>query len=406
MDSNQFYKENSPTTDPASIPKPINLSPFRAQSSPPSQGQSFSAQKKQKRWAGMLFKILILIIELGVIGGGVALAMRAWDPAWSPFRPNPEKVILKAWDQLKTIKSQNFNSEFLLSSEKISYSPSSSGSFKLDMKSNGGVDYSNPDKRLASVKGSINASAKDNTGNQYDFSITGETRLISKEFFLKLDEINLGNLNIFLMMFGLDTSKIKGQWIRFTAQDAVNNAGQYSGVSSQQQAKAQENLKELLDKVVKVLLNKKTYDISQFPDNRGAEGKEYHYAVSLNQKKVIEASPEIFNLIKDYYAKSFPGQQFPKDNTLEKFQKDINDYFDKVGPTSVDLFIGKKDNFFHKIQFVKSINTSKFDSSYAGTVQINFKIEQSGINKPIEVSAPAEYKNFEDLFPLVKTTIE
>lgn len=357
----------------------------------------------KKGGLSFLVKILIavvVIIFIAIIAGGAVLATRIWDPVWNPMRPKPEVVILKAWNQLKEIKSQNFDAGLVMGGKNVKYEDQSVD-FNVDLKVAGGVDISDKNNMLSSITSSVGAWANDGD-NQYNFAIAGETRQISKVLYIKINQLDLGNFNMFLMMMGIDTSKIKNQWIKYDLNDAIKDANLYAGVPTEQQTEEQKNLKDVLDQIAKILLDKKVYDINQFSDNRGAEGKEYHYIVSLNREKFMAASPEIFDVLEKYSEKS--GQKPTEEYTLEKFQKGLNDIFDKLGPLSMDLFIGKQDNFFHKIQLAKTLDVSKFDNQYSGTVQIDYKIEQSSINKPVEVSAPAEYKTFEELFPPVTAT--
>ncbi len=348
--------------------------------------------RKRGRLAGLLVSIIIILVLFSAIGAGLALYSHFWDPLWNPFRPSPESVILKAWNNLNSIKSENFNSEFSLIN--------SNGSFKVNAKANGGVDNSDVNNKLALIQGSLTANVKDSAGSQHNLSLAGEIRLLSKTLYFKLDDVNLGGLEGLLLMFGLDLNDFKGQWIKI---DTEKTLEQYSNTIPVQQAELEKNYQEALNKIVKILLDKKVYDINQFPDNQGSEEKEYHYSVSLNRKKLIDASPEIFNVLKDYFSKSTAGQLFQPDFTLENFQKSINDMLDKIGDMSADLFIGEKDNFFHKIQVSEKLDISKFNAADSGVVEFNYKIEQSGINKPVQVLAPTDYKNLEDIIgPLVK----
>jgi len=344
--------------------------------------------------------VIVSVLALILLSGGIVLAAKIWDPPWNPFRPSPESVIQKAWNNLKSVKSETFNAEVSLKSDKIEAN-GSGGSLDLSFKANGGVDYSDPENSLSDVQGSVRVSLTDitNPTTDYKFSLAGESRLIKKDFYLKLDEIDLGGLEGFLMMFfGVDTSKIKGQWIRFQA-DAIaqQEMPQYSAMTSEEKKNAEKEAQDTIDKIVKVLLDKKVYDIDQLEDNQGLEGKEYHYYISLNQKKIIEASPELFNILKEYYSNLNPGVELPPDFTLEEFQKGINKMFDMVGKVGIDLFIGKNDGYFRKFQIIKDFDLSKFDEAYKGNISLIYKIEQTGINKPVQVVAPEQYKDFQDI---------
>jgi hypothetical protein len=344
----------------------------------------------------VLLKVLVIFIELSVIGGAVALITRIWDPSWNPMRPTPESTILKSWENLKIIESQNFNSELSISGKNIKTAGSSSGDFDASLKVSGGADFSDKNNILSVITFSADLGATDGK-DRYDIAVAAETREISKDFYLKINQLNLGGLEEFLMMFGLDASKLENQWIKFNLKDGTDIAEHYVGLQAEEGTESQKYYEEMAGEILKVLLNKKVYDINEFSDNQGAEGKEYHYAVSLSREKFVAALPDVYNILKKYSTK-VGIENYEQEYSLQTLQEEVNSFFDKVGVLSVNLFIGKEDGFFHKIQFYKSFDLSKADSQSTGLVQIDYKIEQSGINKPIEVAPPSEYKTFEEIF--------
>lgn len=336
-------------------------------------------------------KILILAVEAVAIAGGVALATKFWDPAWSPFRPKPEKVILQAWNNLKNIKSHNFDVEFMASGDSVQ-SEGQSGSFAFDIKGSGGLDFSDKNKILLDATASLTALASDKAGNTYNLGIAGQAKAISKDLYLKLDKLDLGNLGAFFMMFGFDASKIKGQWFKFNLDQSADSISSYTGAPIQQDEGDLEKAKQAINKMTKIMLDKKVYDIVQMPDSQGKNGPEYHYVASLNRKRLLEASPEIYNILKE-----IDGNGQEEDYTLEKFQKSLNDFMDKAGGIKTEMFIGKKDNFFHKTQSINEFDLSKFNSQSSGKIKVEFRAEQAEINKPVQVIPPENYKTVEQL---------
>jgi hypothetical protein len=236
---------------------------------------------------------------------------------------------------------------------------------------------------------------------KYDFYISGEERLIKNDLYFKLTEIDVGELENILIMFGVaGIEEIKDKWIGV-------KTDKQKEIASEQEINAQQDLKEATDKIVKILLDKKVYDITQLKDNSGIEGKEYHYRISLNREKMINASPEIYNILKVYFDKYNPLQgevSLQDEVSLEYFQEFINNILDKAGDISMDLFIGKKDNFFRKVLFEKNLDISKISDQYneGSVIKISCKIENANINNPIYVSAPEEYENLEDILSSFK----
>ena|SRR3989344_5647975 len=364
--------------------------------------QSNAAQTRQGRRFNL--KILLIVIFLVVIlsltgGAGFYFRNQILDYATSLFfKPSPESVIRKAWENLNTIKSQNFEGQLLITGKNIADN-NQSYNFNFNFSVSGGVDTFDKTNVLSNIKGSLLAVISSEIGNQYNFSIDAEEKSVGKDFYLKIDKLDLGNLNMFLLMAGIDTSEIKGKWFKFTREEGIETATEYAKVSSSQIEKEQieKDFKEMLDKVVKILLDKKVYDINQLADNKGSEGKEYHYYVSLNQEKLIAASPEIFDEINALRDKFYPEEKNSPEYTLEDFQKDINEFFDKFGTLATDLYIGKKDGFLHKIEFNKEYDVSKIsDGQSSGTLGVSYKLSQTDINKPLQISAPDDYIDLKD----------
>jgi len=401
-----FESANTPTTpfkpQQQFQPQPQPQQP-QVQLNPQSPVQPKPTVMTYRKRMPLAFKLFIVFMILAIVGGGgFYYAYRVFNFPWNLFRPAPESVIAKAWNNIKTINSQNFDFELLLSGKTIEDNKQTSA-FDVTIKSSGGIDI---DKNLSLIKASVKASiSDDNLPGEYKLSLSGETRSIKNDLYFEFNEIDLGGLEAFLMMFiGVDVKEFKNRWIRVQVAELFKEQlkeqlKQQIEEGKKEQTAMEKDAKELMNKIVNILLDKKVYDIEQLPDNQGTDGKEYHYYISLNREKLISVSPEIFNLSKEYEDKYNSNLPDSEDYTLENFQKDINEMFDKVGVMAVDVFIGKDDGFFHKIQFVKDLDISKFneDSNLKGNVRINWRIEQTGINKPVQVSAPEKYEDIKDV---------
>ncbi|MDP2741265.1 MAG: hypothetical protein Q8O66_01075 [bacterium] len=390
-------------TQPESQSQPESEPDFQSQyQTQPQPIQENISVKKRGRPLLLLFIVLIILAIAGVVGFFFKDKIINQISNFSSifFSPSPESVILKAWNNLSVIKSESFNSDFSLSGKNIKAN-GGGGNFDVNLKFSGGVDNSDVVKKLANIQVSLIVSATninnlETESETYNLSVSSEARLIQKDIYLKLNDINLGGLENFIMMFGgPDPSEIKEKWIRFQMDSlAQEEIAQKIKAVSGQQINADQDYKDAMNKIVKILLDKKVYNISRLQDNQLSVGKEYHYYISLNREKIIEVSPEIFSVLQDYYTKINPVDPLLPEFNLESFQKIINDFFNKVGETGADLFIGKKDNFFHKIKFTKDLDVSKFGDKYSGIIKINYEIDHADINKPIQVSVPEKYVDF------------
>lgn len=371
------------------------------------QINNFKTPKEHRSIIRPLIGFLVIML---FFAGAYIVAGQYINLPFNLFGPSPEQVIMKAWENLKNVKSQTFSTEFSASSKDLQTGTKTGGvkaSFDIKVKASGGFDSVN---KLGDVQASLSALATDQDSNKFEISLAGDAKLIQKDLYLQLKEINLGQFAMFLALFGApDPSEFKGQWIRVPLDEASQQdlSQQFQTISGQQTA-VDKDLQDAITKITKIILvDKKVYDIKKLADNKSAEGQEYHYFVSLNQKKFLDAAPDIFKVLQDLYAKTNPGQTPPADMTLVEFQKGINDFFNKFGIFSTDLYIGKSDNFFHKFQFKKDLDMSKIGNAgdYTGIVTISYTMEQGAINKEIKVTPPENSKTFEELFaPYIKNS--
>lgn len=331
--------------------------------SQPEIGQTKPQQQTQpahqfKPARSPILKLIIILIILVLAAAGVTawlLASQVFDPNWNPFAPKPETVLLKAWENLGSVKSESFYMELSAASKNLEAN-GISGKFDIGLRASGSVD--NPNK-LADITMSAEASFANDV-----FSLTGEIRSAQNNLYIKLDELNLAGLEDFLLLYGIDIAKIQGQWVRI--EGSVLTAQVSQGLSQQPD----------LDSLFKLLLKNKAFDIKRLPDNKGSNGKEYRYYISLSHAKLIEAF---------------------RATLIDSFL--INSFFNKVGNISATVLIGKKDNFFHEIQFVKDFDLNKLNAEYVGDLRVNYKVNQTGINKPVQISIPVDYIDFSNIAP-------
>ncbi len=92
---------------------PNNLSqdniPSQASSTPP---------LPEKRKSTSVLKILVVVIVLLLVGVGAfgaVLYTRVYDPAWSPFRPNPEQVLMQMMQNMQNVKTVSSQTKMSLS---------------------------------------------------------------------------------------------------------------------------------------------------------------------------------------------------------------------------------------------------------------------------------------------------
>ncbi|HQK63619.1 MAG TPA: hypothetical protein PLF16_00545 [Candidatus Staskawiczbacteria bacterium] len=359
---------------------------------PQFQSRQDLQQNYEKPKSHFLLIFLFTIILLAAIAGGAVFALNYFDPEWNPLRPSPEQVILQAWENQKAITSQKFDLNLSIDGSQIE---DYMKDVTINLSAQGGGDWSDRENLKHQITGSLSAYATDEAGRQYKIMLAAESRYLDKQLFVKLGPLNLGGLEQLLMMFGLDVSKLEDQWIRFRMEEAAKDVGQMYGVPLAEQTENEKYYREAVEKIVRLLLDKKVYDISQLPDIAGDEGIEYHYGISLNKEKLIAALPEIYDILAEYRDKISSLENAPeKQDFIDESTKGVTELFDKYGPFEFEISIGKKDRFFRSIQINKTLDGTQ---DKLGILKIDFSHRNSAINQPLDVQVPTNYVDFETL---------
>ncbi|MFH1671609.1 MAG: hypothetical protein ABH889_02450 [Candidatus Portnoybacteria bacterium] len=96
-----------------------------------------------------------------------------------------------------------------------------------------------------------------------------------------------------------------------------------------------------------------------------------------------------------------PKAEVP-DDVIEKIVKeetlkDLNDFLEKVGDITAEVWIGKQDNLLYRIKSEKEIDLNQFGEE--GNLVLTLDINFSEFNKPTKVDPPEDSKTIEELFP-------
>lgn len=361
---------------------------------PQFQGQPRPQQNYEKPKSNFLLIFLFLVILLTAIGVGSVFALNYFDPEWNPLRPSPEQIILQAWENQKTITSQKFDFKISINGSQIE---DYLKDISINLSAQGGGDWSNgadTENLKHQLTGSLSIYATDKEGDKHKVMLAGESRYLQKQLFIKMDALDLGKLEQFLMMFGFDANKFEGQWIRFKIDD-TKDIGQLYGVPLEKQIENEKYCREAIEKIVKLLLDKKVYDITQLSDIAGSEGIEYYYGISLNKEKLISASPEIYDILMEYQEKIGGIENgTTKQDFIDEATKGITELFDKYGPFEFEISIGKNDRFFRSVQFNKIFDGT---AEKIGILKIDFSDRNFSTNQPLDVQAPTNYVDFKTL---------
>lgn len=346
-----------------------------------------SGSKSEKKF---LLPVLVLIF----LFGGFLLATRIWDPLWNPFRPNPEEVIKKAVLEAKKIKTCEEKIELLLSGKNEG---------KIEFKLN--VDSKNDVSQPENVKteGKFNLFLSQNgkeTLPSFEIALAGETKKIGETLYLKITQLPSFP---FLEMTGLDLSQIKDRWIKIDRESVLNLLKEMAGEewTPEVEEMLKENIekqrvleKKLQEKIINIFSGKQFYLVKkELPDEKISGIKVYHYLFALDKKEISKAIFEILEVIEETVLKEYGATPLIE---KEKFKKELEEFFDKLGEIEGEIWIGKKDYLPYKVKLEKKIDLSKFVNE-KGEFLIKLDIENSKFNLPLKIEAPSESKDLDEI---------
>jgi hypothetical protein len=320
-----------------------------------SAGTNMLPEPKKFFWKSLWFKITVLIALFVVLGAGIALASRIWDPLWSPFRPSPEEVLQGMFENMKKISSAHTEADFNMEAGEASMG---SISFKLIDDS----DSSNP--KDPKSKGSMNLTL----GMQgMQFSADLSYVLTGNDFYLKLDKIPA------IPMLPIDTSILKGKWIRIPGYPLDS-----------------EKMVGILDIVENFSAGDIVFIKEELKDEKVGDKLAYHYIVGLKENKLKDLLTQLIGL-------SPLGSYSGTDMT------DVEEIAAKLGNLEMEYWIGKKDKMLYRSMFDAKMTRD------GEAVGFNLDMALSGFNEPVIVTAPSDYVEAEDLqemlMPLIGESI-
>lgn len=329
---------------------------------------------------GLIIKIVLGLIVILVVGTGVLLGTRIWDPLWNPFRPEPERVIDKMGEKMKEVKTlhTDLNLEFDIKNE---------SEFNIKSKIWADADNSDP-KNLKSASGiDVNLAME-------GIQLSLETKQIGEIFYMKLTKVPVFPLiDLFLTVMGIDLNELKNQWIKFD-KESFNQllGGEYYEELTKEQKEEEKKRETMIEEFKKIIENKKLYLVKkELPDEKIDDKKVYHYVVVLNNEEIKKIIPELFKTNVEIFGES------DSIGIEEEFLKEMDEFFEKIGEITVEIWIGKKDNYLYKVKIDKEIDVSKFEEKSKGKATIKFDIELSNFNQPATIEAPENFIGIEEI---------
>lgn len=338
---------------------------------------------------GLVVKIIVGVVVVAVVGTGISLATRIWDPLWNPFRPAPEEVLEEMLTKMEEVKTLHSEMKINIEATDEIDEELEKEETQISMVFGGDSDVTDPENLKSALGFDFEIMGG---GLEEGLSLAGEIRTIGKNSYFKLTTINIpAETESLLMMFGVDLDKIEKQWIE-TDKEALESLG--GGISRDELS--EEEQEEMMEKIKVFFAEKKIYYVKEeLPDGKIGRSKMYHYLLALDKEEIKKILPELFETIME--SSEEPGMGFGITFIAGALAGATERLLDKVGEITADFWIGKKDLLLYKVEGEKEIELSKFDKTAQGTITIKMDIEFSNFNQPVTIEAPENFINLEEI---------
>ncbi len=356
----------------------------------PSSGPEFTPSAPSKK-TSTIVKIVVALVVLGFIVSGGALYARVWDPVWNPFRPAPAEVIEKMRMKMEEVKtshskvSLSLKSELDKGEEIISPLPE----VKAFMVINSDLDITDPDSPETTTIFEVNGEIT----NQGRFSLRAETKTVANVSYIK---INIPDyLSPYFKRTGIDLNKVNNRWIKIEE----DSFGNLQGIYPIPQQKSQQELRQKFKKLFEE--NKIYYVKKELPDQEINGKRMYHYILTLDREKLKELIPEIFKISMENSSQSLPSNfQLMNSFLVGKITESIDEFLEKIGEISFDVWIDKKDLYLYKLKGKKEIDITELtQGKTTGKLTLGIEINYSQFNQEMKVEPPEESIPLQELLP-------
>ena len=324
-----------------------------------------ASETKTPLWKNKKIIIGVIVILLVLVAGGAAAYL------FTP--PKPEVVVAHMLEKMRTVNKISYQGSFQgnvsapnVLSTALANSPDlksiASGSsgqvagitnsaLKFDF--SGSTDFSNP--------------ASPNSANAFtisfqNFSASMEARLIGANVFVRLTQATT---------FGLfDLSKIKNVWIKSDRSEFANPTADSS--ASNLTAGQTKQIEDLYAQIKPIQITKK------LPDDEINSTSVYSFNYHINKDALNRLVSGSYNIIY--------GHPMPNDQQLSLLQG--------VNFNDGQMWIGKKDNYLYKMNGGFALN---FGSTTPVSGQIDWEINLSNFNEPVNIETPTDAKSTEEI---------
>jgi hypothetical protein len=224
---------------------------------------------------------------------------------------------------------------------------------------------------------------------------------------LQLEGISLGDDKIYLKLvslpapissmlavFGLDVNSLKDQWILRELEE--------SGVS-------EEENKEFIDKIKEIFEGKELLELKEVLEDEEINGQmNYHYLVSLDKETIQELIPEFKDIVVEYSKETSLEELSLGEEEEEAFNEFLNK-MDERNLLDFEIWIGKKDNYIHKIEIdIGGKLSDLYEEGEISRIENSVFIVDiifSQFNEEVTIEEPVGAKTLEEIFGEATSTL-
>jgi ABC-type multidrug transport system fused ATPase/permease subunit len=302
-------------------------------------------------------KKIILIIILILSGLGFLVYSQGW------FFLSPQEILSASLEN--TLKEKTMHLSMELKSDFVSDKEEGSSLLKLE---------SDIDK---------NSSEELRTFSSFDFSVSIEgttyslegilTSIGYEDLYLKIDTIP----QIPLLSLFLDTSKIKGEWIKFSNKYVE-----------------EELEEEKAERIVKIFKENNPLGIKEELPGEKIDGMAtYHYLLSLNREKMKTIFLEI-------------NSELESETDIQENMESIERFLDEMEDLEIEVWIDKREKLLRRIKTEKEFEINPKQGTAEdqlelgikeGIVILSYDIRLSDFGKELNIEAPSEFKTMEEI---------
>jgi DNA-binding Lrp family transcriptional regulator len=328
--------------------------------------------------------IVILIVLIVIVTGFIV----AYSQEWYPFNPSPEEILNRSFSKMLGLKTCRFEGQIKSS---VEYSQESQGLAveNMDITIVGEEDLTDPEKIKSHLDLTVMMGME---GMDVSLQLEGIS-LGDDKIYLKLVSLP-APISSMLAVFGLDVNSLKDQWILRELEE--------SGVS-------EEENKEFIDKIKEIFEGKELLELKEVLEDEEINGQmNYHYLVSLDKETIQELIPEFKDIVVEYSKETSLEELSLGEEEEEAFNEFLNK-MDERNLLDFEIWIGKKDNYIHKIEIdIGGKLSDLYEEGEISRIENSVFIVDiifSQFNEEVTIEEPVGAKTLEEIFGEATSTL-